>query len=96
MTIPNRPSALTTPGNSCCCYPQLISTTTTCRRRIIWRLIGVGDMCHYHFERYIVSHDIDFAIVRRLSDNDRDFIAHDGKGSGSNQWQRRWSDEVAG
>jgi hypothetical protein len=53
-------------------------------------------MCHYHFERFIVAYDIDFSRIRRLSSDDRDFIAHDGKGSGSNQWKRRWNEGAAG
>ena len=33
-------------------------------------------MCHYHFEMYFGSHEVDVKNVVRLSDNDRDFSPH--------------------
>lgn len=98
------------PNDKSCCYAYAVKMATaivapstvlapppsTCHRRTVWRLVGLGYMCHYHFERFVTTHEVDFAGIRRLSSNDKDFEAHDGKGLGSNQWKRRWNEEAAG
>jgi len=60
--------------------------TVGCNRRVLWLVKTLGGktlpMCHYHGERYMLTHEIDPARITRLSDDDRDFVIRTEPGKG--------------
>jgi len=53
-----------------------------CNRQVTWRIHGKGDMCSFHYEQYVVSHDVDIAHIERLSDDESDFVVRCEPGKG--------------
>src|SRR5277367_6440478 len=46
-----------------------------CHKRALWQ-IGKLRLCNNCYEEYFNTHDVDPADVKRLSDNENDFVEH--------------------
>jgi len=65
-----------------CCGPHRNhEPEVDCKRRILWRIEGVGNFCNLCYEKFMGRRGvrIDIKHIQRLSDNERDFITANGK-----------------
>ena len=59
----------------CCGRVAGVNGPALCRRKVVWSIDGIGDMCNYCWTIYFADHwrDIDLDRVHRLSDREQDF-----------------------
>jgi len=63
-------------------YLSRSGVSRSCKRKPLWLITYIGPFCNAHFEGYITTHTVDPADIRRLSDNEGDFIVRAEPGQG--------------